>query len=62
MRPVAEAEGGEEAGVGGRARVGFGGFLHRGEDLGEVTGIAMAQQTLILLLSLGVERRSLLGG
>ena len=62
MRPVAEAEGGEEAGVSGRSRVGLGGFLHRREDLGKVARIAMAEQALILLLRLGVEGGGLLGG
>ena len=61
LRPVAEAEGGKEAGVGGRARVGLGRLLHRGEDFGEVAGVAMTEQALVLLLRLGVEH-GLLGG
>ena len=64
VAPVAEAEGGEEARIGGRARVRLGRFLHRREDLGQVAGITMAKQALIGLLGLGVERRRcrLLGG
>ena len=62
LRPVAEAEGREEAGVGAGASVGSRRLLHRREDLAEVARISMAEQAFVLLLRLGVERRGLLGG
>ena len=62
LRPVAEAEGREEAGVGAGAGVRSGRLLHRREDFGELAGITMAEQAFVLLLRLGVERRGLLGG
>ena len=62
LRPVTETEGREEADVGAGAGVRSGGLLHRGEDLAELAGVTVAEQTFVLLLRLGVERRGLLGG
>ena len=64
-RPVAEAEGLQEADVDGRAAVVLGGLLERAEDLVEVARELVVQQVLVLAQRLRVERgrrgRGLLG-